>query len=165
MICPIDLKQCELNEVCSIDNDACPRFLKDNESEYDAELDVDMSVEMKTLNDIADAVHQLAWDKGWHSETEEEDAFIERACNNLHDEISELHEAWRNNRLRKPCDKAQHMIDSGLRPLDCVEEEFADIIIRVLDNCKKLGVDIQQAVEIKHNYNKTRLPRHGGKRS
>jgi len=112
---------------------------------------------MKTLNEIADAVHALAWEKGWHDASEDKDSFVERMCNNLHDEVSELHEAWRNNRLWNQCDTP---ID-----LTCAEEELADIIIRSLDNAKKLGIDIQRAVEIKHKYNATRNHRHGGKRS
>ena len=121
---------------------------------------------MKTLNEIADAVHQLAWDKGWHSDQEGEDAFIERCCNNLHDEICELHEAWRNNRLHTPCGKKE--VVAGLEldlGLTCIEEEYADILIRVLDNCRKLGVDIQRAVERKHAFNRNRPYRHGGKKS
>lgn len=120
---------------------------------------------METLNEIADAVHSLAWEKGWHDNKEGEDAFIERACNNLHDEVSELHEAWRNGELRALCDKAEKMRDAGIEPLTCIEEEFADIIIRVLDNCRKLGVDIQSAVERKHLFNQGRAFRHGGKKS
>lgn len=112
---------------------------------------------MKTLNEIADAVHALAWEKGWHSADEDEDSFVERMCNNLHDEVSELHEAWRNNHLWDKCDKPIE--------LTCGEEELADIIIRVLDNARKLEIDIQRAVEIKHEYNATRSNRHGGKRS
>lgn len=112
---------------------------------------------MKTLNEIADAVHALAWEKGWHNKTENEDTFVERMCNNLHDEVSELHEAWRNNNLRDSCLKPI--------PLTCLEEEMADIVIRTLDNARKLGVDIQRAIEIKHEFNATRKIRHGGKRS
>jgi NTP pyrophosphatase (non-canonical NTP hydrolase) len=119
---------------------------------------------MKTLNEIANAVYDLAWQKGWHSDEEKEDAFIERACNNLHDEVSELHESWRNNQLRLPCDKAEKMKELGLKPLTCIEEEFADIVIRVLDDCKKLSIDIQNAIEVKHLYNKSRSYRHGNKR-
>ena len=114
---------------------------------------------------IAEEVHKLAWQKGWHSEDEDEDAFVERMCNNLHDEICELHEAWRNNRLGSSCDKADAMLARGLRPLTNLEEELADIVIRVLDNALKLGVNIEAAVEAKHAYNCTREPRHGGKRS
>lgn len=120
---------------------------------------------MKTLNEIADAVHKLAWQKGWHSVQEEPDAFVERACNNLHDEISELHEAWRNDRLWKECDKWAAMSAAGITPLTCIEEECADILIRLLDNCRKLNVDIQRAVESKHAFNATRSFRHGGKKS
>lgn len=118
-----------------------------------------------TLDGIADAVHELAWAKGWHKADEDEDAFVERMCNNLHDEVSELHEAWRNNQLRAPCDKASKMIDLDITPLSCIEEEMADIIIRVLDNARKLGVNIQSAVARKHQFNTTRPQRHGGKRS
>ena len=120
---------------------------------------------MKTVNEMADAVHQLAWEKGWHRTDESKDAFLERACNNLHDEISELHEAWRNNHLHDFCDKSEDLKQAGIEPLTCIEEELADIIIRTLDNCRKLGVDIQSAIERKHEYNKTRSHRHGGKKS
>jgi len=120
---------------------------------------------MNTINQIADEVYQLAWEKGWHSDEEKEDAFIERTCNNLHDEISELHEAWRNNRLHTPCDKSSDMFLIDIIPLSCIEEEMADIIIRTLDSCRKLHIDIQSAIERKHAYNKTRPFRHGGKKS
>ena len=121
---------------------------------------------MKTLNEIADAVHSLAVEKGWHSyDGETHNMFVERACNNLHDEVSELHEAYRNDTLYKDCDKAEKMKEAGIEPLLCIEEEFADIIIRVLDNCRRLDVDIQSAVERKHAFNKTRGYRHGGKKA
>ncbi len=120
---------------------------------------------MITLNEIADAVFEQAKISGWHDFAESEDAFVERACNNLHDEVSELHEAWRNNQLREPCDKAEKMDKASIIPLTCLEEEYADIVIRALDNCRRLGVDIQSAIERKHAYNKTRAYRHGGKRS
>ena len=118
-----------------------------------------------SLKDLSEEVHNLAWEKGWHNKDEGEDALIERACNNLHDEVCELHEAWRNNQLHELCDKAEKMKAHGIEPLTCIEEEFADIFIRVLDNCLRLGVDIQSAVERKHAFNATRETRHGGKRS
>ena len=120
---------------------------------------------MKDLNELADAVHALARSKGWHDDNEGVDAFIERTCNNMHDEVSELHTAWRDNQLFKSCDKAGKMADCGLPPLNCLEEELADIIIRALDSARKLNVDILRAIQIKHDFNKTRSMRHGGKRS
>jgi len=113
----------------------------------------------------AKEAHELAIKKGWYDEEQDENAFVERMCNNLHDEVSELHEAWRNGKLRKPCDKSAGMNALGLRSLSCLEEELADIIIRVLDNAAHLNIDIEEAVFIKHYYNGSRPHRHGGKKS
>jgi NTP pyrophosphatase (non-canonical NTP hydrolase) len=51
----------------------------------------------------------------------------------------------------------------GRRPLTCIEEELADIIIRTLDTAQAFGVDIDRAVTAKMAYNATRPHRHGGK--
>ena len=122
-------------------------------------------MKMETLNEIADAVHELAIKQGWFDDNPNEDVFIERVCNNLHDEISELHEAWRNGTLDDLCDKATKMTAAGIPVLTCVEEELADIVIRALDAARQLKVDIQWAVKVKHEFNATRPRRHGGKRS
>lgn len=46
-----------------------------------------------------------------------------------------------------------------------IPTELADIIIRVLDVCAYLGIDIEDAIADKMNYNEHRPHRHGGKRS
>jgi len=120
---------------------------------------------MNTINDIADAVHANAIEKGFHDFNEPIKHFVEFQINNLHDEVSELHEALRAGKFLQPCDKAELMQKFGLEPLNCAEEEYADIIIRSLDQCRRLGIDIQRAIEIKHAFNKTRPYRHGGKLS
>lgn len=107
------------------------------------------------LNTIADEVHQLAKEKGWHSDAESDIQYISRSLINIHGELSELWEAARKNELARPCDKACH--------LTCEEEEMADVVIRVLDYCGRRGIDIGRAVATKHEYNGTRSYRHGGK--
>jgi NTP pyrophosphatase (non-canonical NTP hydrolase) len=89
--------------------------------------------------------------------------FVEQQINNLHDEVSELHEAVRDGTWLENCDKADKMLKLGLRPLSKREEEYADIIIRVLDQCKRLNVDIVYAISVKHAYNTTREYKHGKK--
>lgn len=42
--------------------------------------------------------------------------------------------------------------------------ELADAIIRILDYCGYAGIDIEAAILQKHEYNKTRPYRHGGKK-
>jgi NTP pyrophosphatase (non-canonical NTP hydrolase) len=118
-----------------------------------------------SLNEIAGFVHRLAREKGFYDKEESDDAYVERACNNLHDEVSELHTAWRSNQLRELCDKADKMREAGIEPMTCLEEELADVIIRCCDNAIRLGVDIEDAVIRKHRYNQTRPHRHGNKRS
>ena len=118
-----------------------------------------------TLTDIASAVHRLAKEKGWHDKPETRDQYIERCTNNLHDEVSELHTSWRENRADQPCDKAEKMKELGIAELTSIEEEFADIIIRVCDDCMFLGINPARIVAIKHAFNSTRPYRHGNKRS
>lgn len=117
------------------------------------------------LSHLAKHLHETAKEKGWYDKEETDDAFLERTCNNLHDEISELHEAWRNGALHDPCDKADKMRAEGLRELTCLQEELADIVIRALDTAVRLNVDIGLAVAIKAAFNQTRPYRHGGKKS
>jgi len=42
--------------------------------------------------------------------------------------------------------------------------ELADIVIRVYDLAGALGIDLDAAIEVKHQYNVGRPYRHGGKR-
>jgi NTP pyrophosphatase (non-canonical NTP hydrolase) len=113
-----------------------------------------------TLNELRDFCYQESKDKVWHESNEVD---ISKYVSNLHGEVSELWEASRNSSLDKPCDKASKMIWSDMEPLTCAAEELADVIIRTLDTCKALNVDIGRAVVGKLRYNRTRPHRHGGK--
>lgn len=110
-----------------------------------------------TLNELSNEFHNLAIEKGWYRDLETFDQFIERTCNNLHDEVCELHTAWRENKINENCDKPIK--------LSYLEEELADIIIRVLDAAANLRINIGRAVYEKHSYNKMREYRHGNKKS
>lgn len=109
------------------------------------------------LNELRDQLHSLAREKGWYDKPETDDQFIARFVANTHGELSELWEAHRKGQLYAPCDKTP--------ALSCLEEEMADIIIRTLDACGRLGVDIERAVRLKHEHNRGRAYRHGGKRA
>src|SRR5262249_49322206 len=41
--------------------------------------------------------------------------------------------------------------------------ELADAVIRIMDICEFLGIDLEKMIELKHRYNVTRPYRHGRK--
>lgn len=45
-----------------------------------------------------------------------------------------------------------------------IPSELADVVIRVLDLCESVGIDLERAVIEKMDYNDGRAYRHGGKR-
>jgi len=121
---------------------------------------------LQTIDDIADAAHANAISKGFHDAKERgetDEQFVIMHSNLLHEEVSELFSAVRTGSLNEPCDKAEKMEALGLPPLTCAEEEYADIVIRSFDQCRRLGIDILKAIQAKHGYNTTRPHLHGKK--
>lgn len=107
------------------------------------------------INEIATMVHELAVEKGWWDTS----ADIDDKLMNLHAEISEAWEEHRNGH-----DIQEVYLREDGKP-EGIPIELADLIIRTLDMCAAYGIDIEKAILLKHEYNKTRPYRHGGKRA
>lgn len=121
------------------------------------------------LNNLAKEIHQNAVEHGWW---EQERSFGEiiALC---HSELSEALEEYRNKnehaiRMLPIYYSGGDYIASAptevCKKPEGIATELADCIIRILDYCGKEGIDIEEAIRIKHEYNKTRPYRHGGKR-
>ena len=94
--------------------------------------------------------HRIAKYKGWW----EKDNGDNTAICNMHGELSEAWE-W----IRKGNPKSDH-----IPTFTGVEEEFADVIIRIMDTCEKRGYKVVEAIIEKMLYNEGREYKHGGKK-
>lgn len=87
----------------------------------------------------------------------------------LHSEVSEMLEAYRDGGLEDQT-SAPYTAPGAMRDGEFVQpkpegfgSEAADVLVRLLDTCKRRGVDLAYEFERKLQYNKTRGHRHGGK--
>lgn len=103
------------------------------------------------LNELAKEIHENARAHGWWDEPRSFGEII-ALC---HSELSEALEEYRNGK--------HNLYYAGCDKPEGIAVEMADCIIRILDWCGKEGIDIDEIVRIKHNYNRTRPYRHGGK--
>lgn len=120
------------------------------------------AAQSKTLETLAGHVYAVAKTSGFHSKKKPN---VGNFVANLHSEVSEFWEAYRKNQVDDLCDKSAKCEQMGFGTLTNGEEELADILIRVLDTARTLGIDIGRAVRIKDAYNQTRPFRHGGKKA
>lgn len=135
------------------------------------------------LNEWAKEIHKNAVEHGWWDEPRSFPEVI-ALC---HSELSEALEEYRagNYSIYYNCTKNPAIIEPCIyedgnqcelafmyygecnyknsKP-EGIPAELADCIIRILDWCGKEGIDIEQIILTKHEYNKTRPYRHGGKK-
>ena len=105
---------------------------------------------------MRDEIHEIAKEKGWY---DGEGRNIGEALMLIVTEAAEAMEDVRVGRM-----VTVHILESGniCKP-EGFPIEIADILIRCLDLCGYLNIDIEEAVRQKVAYNRTRPVRHGGK--
>jgi hypothetical protein len=116
---------------------------------------------MNTLSDLQKQIHETAVEKGWW----EDDRNFGMVLALIHSEISEALEAWRESPVHFYLGAPSGPLVEGPRKPEGWGIELADAVIRILDVCEVHGLNLQDLIEMKMEYNKTRSYRHGGKRA
>jgi len=98
---------------------------------------------------LQEEIHRIAVEHGWW----ERDRPIGEVLMLAVTELAEAMEAHRNG--NPPSEKVDGF--------SAVEEELADVVIRILDLAAGLGFDVDGAIRAKMAYNETRPYRHAGK--
>lgn len=104
----------------------------------------------KSINEWSKEVFENAKAHGWWEKERNDGEMIAL----MHSELSEALEAIREG--NPPCPK-----DASMSTL---EEEMADVVIRVMDFCYARGINLEQAIAKKHAVNVARPYKHGGKK-
>jgi hypothetical protein len=121
---------------------------------------------VRSIDEWCRVIHATAVDKGWWEEG--------RAPLEIHmlvvSEIAEATEAVRSGQGHVFVDKKTKEIHLSYDPRYPERKpegeliELADAVIRIMDYCGRKDWNLERAIKIKHEYNKTRPHRHGGKK-
>jgi len=127
-----------------------------------------------TIHELVYESFETSKSKGWHDQ--EADATVGDRLMLMVSELSEALEEFRNGvplariYFNRPGCVAPFDYEDGsnvngkLPKPEGVPVELADVVIRIGDFCGKHGIDLERALRLKMAYNKTRPPRHGGKK-
>lgn len=108
------------------------------------------------FKELIEEIHGTAKEKGWWEEPVRSFGELIVLC---HAELSEAVEEYRKG--MEPTDIYEVMEAPG-KP-EGIPIELADVIIRILDMCGYYGIDMDEAIRTKLDYNHTRSYRHGNK--
>lgn len=118
----------------------------------------------KNLTEWSKEIHSANVEKGFYDEPKQFGTQIAL----IHSELSEALEADRH-KIKADLYQFESLMDDGHEFVptfketikDSVEDELADAMIRIMDTCGHLGIDIHKHVELKLRYNGTRAHKHG----
>lgn len=115
-------------------------------------LGKDFTADMN-ISDWQKEVYRLECEKGWTSPG---------APRNIGEQISlvhsELSEGLEEERAGRP-----HLWYQDNGKPEGLGPELADVVIRVMGLCEFKGIDLEEMISLKHQFNKNRPHRHGGK--
>ena len=108
------------------------------------------------FRELQQDIHDNAVAHGWW----DDDRSFGELIALVHSECSEALEDFRSG--HGVCDKWVEARGDSAKPCG-IPSELADIVIRVMDMCGRYGINLWDEIVSKHEFNKSRPYRHGGK--
>jgi len=112
------------------------------------------------INELVKEVHENAKQHGWWDSPKSFGEIIAL----IHSEASEALEEYRNGHEPNETYYPNKPPLTEICKPEGIPSELADIVIRVMDYCGHEGIDLEKIILEKHEYNKTRPYKHGGKK-
>jgi len=116
---------------------------------------------MSDINNYINASYENAKSRGWHDKQRSIGDFIAL----MHSELSEALEEHRKGKNPQEIyfvSKNPTILGAPNKP-EGIPIELADCMIRIFDFCGLHDIDLEKAITLKMEYNKTRPYRHGNK--
>ena len=107
------------------------------------------------IKELQKAVHDNAIEHGWYQDNETR--HFGDLISLCHTELSEAYEEYRNGKGFNETYYSTKGKPEG------IPSELADVVIRIMDMCEYYNIDLEKIILEKHEYNKTRPYKHGGK--
>ena len=144
----------EVQEV-GLDNEQARALL----AEYDtikatanAQARLLLTTDNNSIRSLQAELLQYTKDKGWDDDRGFSDLVL-LMVTELAEAVEPYRDWWKENEIR-----VEHGKPEG------IPVELADCVIRILTFCNKFGIDLQDVVRQKMEYNNTRPVRHGGRK-
>lgn len=149
---------------------ACKATVESRTLLWKREDEEELSISESTmLNDLAKEIHENAKAHGWYDDKRSFGEIV-ALC---HSELSEALEQYRDNKpmayfwnendLFGTDDEITDLDVWTNEKLEGVAVEMIDCVIRIFDWCASENIDIDRLIRMKHEYNKSREYKHGGK--
>lgn len=117
---------------------------------------------MGQITELRDAAYKIACEHGWHNQPTDNVEHMLAEIALIQSEAGEATEAIRtNHRVGKLLNSASNIALENAEIFsaeikDTLEDELADVVIRVLDFCGEHGIDIEDHIIAKMAYNEIR---------